>query len=150
MSKTIRIILTVAGALIGIAIIVVAGIFVARAGFHFFGSGVFGRARSLSPGFPGVGRTPFGYEMGPGMMGAYTPYGWLGLLFNLAILAALGLGIVLLVVWLVRRASPGSSNPSIASVQSNLHQTPREILQIRYARGEISREEYQQMLEDLS
>lgn len=150
MSKTIRIILTVVGALIGIAIIVVAGIFVAQAGFHFLGNGVLGRARSLSPGFPGTGRTPFGYEMGPGMMGVYTPFGWLGLLFNLAILAALGLGVVLLVVWLVRRASPGSSNPSIASMQSSSPQTPREILQVRYARGEITREEYQQMLEDLN
>ncbi len=150
MSKTIRTILTVAGVLIGIAVIVLAGIFIANVGFHFLGNGVLGRARSLNPGFPGMGRTPFGYEMGPGMMGVYTPYGWLGLLFNLAILAALGLGVVLLVVWLVRRPSPGSSNPSITSIQSNSPQTPREILQVRYARGEITREEYHQMLEDLN
>jgi putative membrane protein len=150
MSKTVRTILTVVGALIGIAVIVLAGIFVARAGFHFLGSGVFGRARSLNPGFPGAGRTPFGYEMGPGMMGVFTPYGWLGVLFNLAILAALGLGVVLLIVWLARRSSPGISNPSIESVQGNPIQTPREILQVRYARGEITREEYHQMLEDLS
>ena len=29
-------------------------------------------------------------------------------------------------------------------------QNAREILQVRYARGEITREEYQQMLSDLS
>jgi len=150
MSKTVRTILTVAGVLIGIAVIVLAGIFIAGAGFHFLGNATLGRARSFSPGFPGTGRTPFGYEMGPGMMGVYTPYGWLGLLFNLAVLAALGLGVVLLVVWLVRRASPGSTNPSIASMQNSSPQTPREILQVRYARGEITREEYHQMLEDLS
>ena len=76
-------------------------------------------------GFPGFG-----------MMGFFG--GWIGMLLNLAILV----GIVVLVVWAVKRFT--SSGPS-ASVQN-----PREILQARYARGEITREQYHQMLQDLS
>ena len=73
---------------------------------------------------------------GSGMMGFFG--GWIGMLFNLAIL----IGIVVLIVWAVRRFT--NANPSINA------QTPREILQARYARGEITREQYQQMLQDLS
>ena len=76
-------------------------------------------------GFPGFG-----------MMGFFG--GWIGMLVNLAIL----IGIVVLIVWAVKRFT--GSSPS-ASAQS-----PREILQARYARGEINREQYQQMLQDLS
>jgi putative membrane protein len=76
-------------------------------------------------GFPGFG-----------MMGFFG--GWIGMLVNLAIL----IGIVVLIVWAVKRFT--SNGPSASS------QTPREILQARYARGEITREQYQQMLQDLS
>ena len=73
---------------------------------------------------------------GFGMMGFFG--GWIGMLVNLAIL----IGIVVLIVWAVKRFT--SNSPSISA------QTPREILQVRYARGEITREQYQQMLQDLS
>ena len=72
--------------------------------------------------------------MGYGMMG----FGLVGLLFNLLIVV----GVVVLIVWAVRRFSAGSHDVSHT-------QTPREILQARYARGEITREQYQQMLSDL-
>jgi len=65
-------------------------------------------------------------------------YGLIGLIFNVAIIV----GIVILIVWAVRRFSSGTS--------SSAGQSPREILQTRYARGEITREQYQQMLKDLS
>ncbi len=72
--------------------------------------------------------------MGYGMMG----FGLIGLLFNALIIV----GIVVLVVWAVRRFSaPGNHLTS--------GQTPRETVQARYARGEITREQYQQMLDDL-
>ena len=73
---------------------------------------------------------------GFGMMGFFG--GWIGMLFNLAILV----GIVLLIVWAVKRFTGGASTASV--------QTPREILQARYARGEITRDQYQQILQDLS
>ena len=75
---------------------------------------------------------------GGGMMGGFGGLGLIGLIFNLLVLV----GIVLLVVWAVKRFT--SSNPSSGV------QTPKEILQARYARGEITRDQYQQMLTDLS
>ncbi len=74
--------------------------------------------------------------MGFGMMGAF---GLIGLLFNALIIV----GVVVLVVWAVKRFSTAGGNGSNG-------QTPRELLQARYARGEITREQYQQMLSDLS
>jgi putative membrane protein len=73
--------------------------------------------------------------MGYGMMG----FGLIGLLFNLLVVV----GVVVLIVWAVKRFSTGNYDNSRT-------QTPREILQARYARGEITREQYQQMLSDLS
>lgn len=78
---------------------------------------------------------------GGGMMG-YGGFGLLGLLFNLVII----IGVVVLVVWAVKRFTSGTSNWN----QASGNQSPREILQARYARGEITREQYQQMLNDLS
>ena len=78
---------------------------------------------------------------GGGMMG-FGGFGLIGLLFNLLII----IGVVLLVVWAVRRFTSGTTNGS----QSLGNQSPREILQARYARGEITREQYQQILTDLS
>ncbi len=73
--------------------------------------------------------------MGYGMMGAF---GLIGLLFNALIIV----GVVVLIVWAVRRFSaPGNHTSTI--------QSPRELLQARYARGEITREQHQQMLSDL-
>ncbi len=74
--------------------------------------------------------------MGFGMMGGF---GLLGLLFNAVIIV----GIVVLVVWAVKRFTAPGNQPTGG-------QSAREILQARYARGEITREQYQQMLGDLS
>lgn len=68
--------------------------------------------------------------------------GLIGMIFNLAII----IGIVLLVIWAVRRLSSGTTHWN----QVRDAQTPREILQTRYARGEITRDQYQQMLQDLN
>jgi len=82
----------------------------------------------------------FGY----GMMHGYGLGLWgglIGLVLNILIIG----GIVWLVVWAVRRLAGGSAHWS----QSSGGQSPREILQVRYARGEITREQYQEMLKDL-
>jgi putative membrane protein len=66
----------------------------------------------------------------------------LGLLVLLVILA----GLVVLVIWAVRhfgKINRMNSTP-VSSAQS-----PKEIVQARYARGEINREEYQQLINDL-
>ncbi len=77
--------------------------------------------------------------MGFGMMGGF---GLIGLIINIAIIV----GIVILVVWAVKRFTSGSANWN----QPSGSQSSREILQTRYARGEINRDQYQQMLQDLS
>ena len=76
--------------------------------------------------------------MGYGMMGGYG-FGLIGLIFNVAII----LGIVWLVVWAVRRFTIGTPAGSSGS------QAPRDILQVRYARGEITRDQYREMLKEL-
>ena len=77
--------------------------------------------------------------MGFGMMGGF---GLIGLIISIAIIV----GIVVLVVWAVKRFTSGTSNVN----QPAGSQSPREILQARYARGEITRDQYQQMLSDLN
>lgn len=80
-----------------------------------------------------------------GWGGSFGAYGWIGLIFNILIIALF----VWLIVWAVRRFSSGSGANSLFNQQS-VEQSPREILKIRYARGEITREQYQEMLSDLN
>lgn len=56
-------------------------------------------------------------------------------------------GLIALAVWVVSLLFPRGSRPMAGGVQTP---TAREILDQRYARGEISREEYAQMKQDLS
>lgn len=81
--------------------------------------------------------------MGGGMMNGFGfgGLGLIGLIFNLVIIV----GIVILIVWAVRRFTSGTTS----SNQPTSNQSAREILQSRYARGEITRDQYQQMLQDL-
>jgi putative membrane protein len=81
---------------------------------------------------------------GFGCFGNYGSYGWIGMLISLVITIVVVVGIIWLVVWLARKGISGNQGHSMAPKIS-----PREILQTRYARGEITREQYQQMLEDL-
>lgn len=88
--------------------------------------------------------------MGGGMMGGgFGSFGLMGgligLLFNIAIIV----GIVLLIVWVVKQfnRSPGASSQATSS---NQPLSAREILDVRYVRGELTREEYQTRLGDIS
>lgn len=82
--------------------------------------------------------------MGPGMMGGYggmmsgwgyNPIGWLVSLVFWALVIG---GVVWLVVWLARTA--GGTPRSDSAI---------EILRARYARGEITKEQFDQMRKDL-
>ncbi|MCL4294506.1 MAG: SHOCT domain-containing protein [Anaerolineae bacterium] len=75
-----------------------------------------------------------------GLMG-----GLIGLLFNIAVLV----GVVLLVVWAVQKVSR-STNSGAATTSPSQVLSAREILDIRYARGELTREEYQTRLSDIT
>jgi putative membrane protein len=83
------------------------------------------------------------------MMGGYGMFGnlgWIGMILNLVITIGVIVGLVLLVVWAVRRMSGNSAQPG--SINSS-GSSAKEIAQVRYAKGEISRDEYQQILSDL-
>jgi uncharacterized membrane protein len=74
-------------------------------------------------------------------------YGLIGLLFSLAIIV----GFVLLVVWAVRQFSSNGQNSSTPrQSDGRVQPSPREIVGKRYAHGELTREQYQEMLSDLS
>jgi len=64
--------------------------------------------------------------------------GWLGPVLMVVFGAAVIVGIVFLIRWLISRSSPAEKEDSAL-----------DILKRRYARGEISGEEYQMMKEDL-
>ena len=81
--------------------------------------------------------TGFGY----GCLGNFGSYGWIGMVLNLAILLVAIGGVIWLVTWVVRRFERrGVPSGTL---------TPHEIIQARYARGEITREQFLEMLSDL-
>jgi len=77
--------------------------------------------------------------------GTFGAWGWIGMILNLLLSVGLIAGLVYLVVWLVRRV--GAQAPVSGSIANPL--TAREIAQVRYAQGEINREEYLKLIEDL-
>ncbi len=84
-----------------------------------------------------------------GIFRGFGGFGLVGSLLSLVITVGLIIGIVWLVIWIVRRLS---SNQKMSLSQSGLPdnmKSPLDILKVRYARGEITRDEYQDMLTDL-
>ncbi len=87
--------------------------------------------------------------MGPGSFGCcggfgtFGAYGWIGLVINALVIGA----VIWLVVWAVRRLSAGGASAFLN--QPGAEQSAREVLRTRYARGEITREQYLEMLRDL-
>ena len=77
--------------------------------------------------------------MGPGMMGWGGYFNPIGILLMLVFWALAIGGIALLVLWLIRQA--GAAGPGEGRAL--------EVLRERYARGEITREQYEQMRRDL-
>ena len=87
----------------------------------------------------------YGYGPGWGMMGGYGGYGGFGPV-GMIVLVVILIAVIALVVWLVRSfAAPGMHH----------HGPPRrfaglEVLEERYARGEINRDEYLQKKKDIA
>ena len=71
-------------------------------------------------------------------------YGLFGMVFNIAILVA----IVVLAVWAVQKFT-GSSGSEAGSNRRLQELSARDILDQRYARGELNRDEYQEKLHDI-
>lgn len=69
---------------------------------------------------------------------------WGGIL-NLIITVGILIAFLLLVIWLVRRLTAGERTiPGDGQGDA-----AREILRLRYARGELTRDQYQEMLADM-
>lgn len=78
--------------------------------------------------------------MGPMMYGPYGGGPWM--FFHLLFWILIIIGIILLIVWIVKQSGARAAGPG--------EETALDILKKRYARGEISREEYEGMKKDLS
>jgi putative membrane protein len=91
----------------------------------------------------GHGGMMSGMMGGTGMMG----FG----LFGFLLMVLFWGGVIALAVWLVSLLFPGAADHSTSTPEGNgrTGETALEILKKRYALGELSRHEYQQMREDL-
>lgn len=94
----------------------------------------------MGPGFMGAGQTGQG-PFGPGMM---RGHGWMwGLGMGVGGLVMLAFwGVVIVGVILLIQSLGGASG-------SHWHDTPLNVLKRRYAAGQITREQYEQMRKDL-
>lgn len=82
-----------------------------------------------------------GGGFGWGWMGSW---GWVSALINLVVMLVV-LGVIIgLLVWVLRRWGRAFSPETLTSPDD-----PKTILKARYARGEITREQYLEMLRDL-
>jgi len=112
-------------------VIIGGGVILAAVLLGVFGPWLFGAA---------FGGSAYGGMMGPGMMGNFGMmggFGWLGMLTMLLF----WIGVIALVVW-------GLSN-LFSGRQASVEPDALEILKRRYARGEISRDEFVQAREAL-
>ena len=71
--------------------------------------------------------------------------GWLFPALGILCFGALAVGTIILIIWAVRQVSrdrhPSSGHQDV--------QTPEDILKARYARGEITKKEYKEILADI-
>ena len=80
-----------------------------------------------------------------GSLGNMGVWGWVGLILNLVFWIGLLAGLTLLVVRAIKRARvPTATVPYVTG-----QPTAKEILQAQYARGEITREEYELKKQDI-
>lgn len=77
-----------------------------------------------------------------GGIGNVSVWGWIGFILNLVLWVGL---LALLVIWVMRRSRVSAATATYATGQP----TAKEILQSRYARGEITHEQYERMKQDI-
>ena len=82
------------------------------------------------------------------MMGAGIDWGW-GWMFSGGLMMLLFWGTLIVLVVLAVRGLGGGGRSEISPPHSEARQTPLEIAQARYAKGEISRDEYETLRHDL-
>jgi putative membrane protein len=82
-----------------------------------------------------------GWGMGPDMMGGWG-MGWFGMIFMMIFWVLVIVGLVFLIKWLIQATSSGKTDRRTGPKAI-------DILKERYARGEISKEEFETMKQDL-
>jgi putative membrane protein len=97
---------------------------------------------------------------GWGMMGAwpsgmmhgwgFNSFGWIGIILMWLVPFGFVVLVVLGIVGLVRGLTSSGEGKADTVQQAEAQTSPREILKIRYASGEITREQYLQMLDDMN
>lgn len=75
------------------------------------------------------------------MMMGYD-WGWGGMWFGWLMMVGFSVAVIVLVVWLIRLSTPASRLDSGSPSHEQQVQSALDILQARFARGEISKEEY--------
>ncbi len=81
-----------------------------------------------------------------GIPASWIGWGWLMLFVSLIFLAGIIIGSIFLVIWAIRRIRTAG----ITGSNGNVYLTAKQILQARFARGEITREQYELMLSDIA
>lgn len=72
-------------------------------------------------------------------------FGMIGMTLGILLILALIVGGILLVIWLVKRSEISGKKPIVTESASSALEFARE----RYAKGEISREEFQNIVSEL-
>lgn len=79
----------------------------------------------------------------------WSGWGWGGIFIGIIVMLLFWGIIITLVFFALRGLIRSNQSGGIRDEPSTLRQTPLEILKERYARGEITRQEYQEMRQDL-
>ena len=81
----------------------------------------------------------------PNMMGGFFGggMGWIGMIFGFIFFILVVIGIIFLIVWLVKRSNyPG--------VENRAESKALEVLKERYAKGEITKDQFDNMKKDIN
>jgi len=79
----------------------------------------------------------------PNMMGGFFGgMGWIGMIVGFIFLIAIIIGIILFIIWIVKRTT---HNPVDLKTESK----SLEVLKERYSKGEITKEQYEEIKKDI-
>jgi putative membrane protein len=79
----------------------------------------------------------------PNMMGGYFGgMGWIGMILGFIFFIAIIIGVILFIVWIVKRTTHSGT-------QAKTDIKALEVLNDRYAKGEINKEQYEDIKKDL-
>ncbi len=80
---------------------------------------------------------------------SFGPFGWVGMLIMWLVPVGIVLLVILGIIWLVRNYPAISRGNTIVDQEQESPTSPREILQRRYASGDLTRDQFLQMLDDI-